>query len=66
MAIHGETSEILHRIEPWAGDPAKALLWFETEPLPEFGGRTAETLVKSGRAAAVLEYLAYIEQGGFT
>jgi hypothetical protein len=65
MMIDSETSEILRRITPWAGDHDKAHIWFTTEPLPEFGGRTAEYLVKSGHAAAVLDYLDHVDLGGF-
>lgn len=60
-----EMSEILHRIAPWAGSIGQALAWYRSEPLPEFGGRTAESLVKSGRAASVRDYLDHVALGGF-
>jgi hypothetical protein len=60
-----EMSEILHRITPWAGSLGQALAWYRSEPLPEFGGRTAESLVKSGKAAAVRDFLDHIALGGF-
>ena len=61
----GEMAEILHRITPWAGSIGQALAWYRSEPLPEFGGRTAESLVKSGRASSVRDYLDHVALGGF-
>lgn len=60
-----ETTEILHRVTPWAGGIRQAFAWYRAEPLPEFGGRTAESLVKSGKAAAVRDYLDHVALGGF-
>jgi transcriptional regulator with XRE-family HTH domain len=60
-----ETAEILHRIAPWAGGIKQAFAWYRSEPLPEFGGRTAESLVKSGKAVAVRDYLDHVALGGF-
>ena len=48
-----EMLEILQRVQAWAGGPAQALAWYRAEPIPAFGGRTAEALVKSGQAGAV-------------
>lgn len=60
-----ETIEILHRITPWAGGIKQAFAWYRSEPLAEFGGRTAESLVKSGKAVAVRDYLDHVALGGF-
>jgi hypothetical protein len=60
-----ETSEILHRVTPWAGGIRQAFAWYRSEPLPEFGGRTAESLVKSGKAVALRDYLDHVALGGF-
>jgi hypothetical protein len=57
--------EILNRIEGWSGSPAQALAWYRSQPLPGFGDRTAEELVKEGRAEAVKRYLGRIAEGGF-
>jgi hypothetical protein len=35
------------------------------EPIPAFGGRTAEQVMKSGQAAAFRNYLDAIALGGF-
>ena len=35
------------------------------EPIPAFGGRTAEALVKSGHAAAVRDYIDHLATGGY-
>src|SRR5277367_5889927 len=48
-----EMTEILARVSGWAGGPAQALAWYRAEPIPAFGGRTAESLVKSGHAATL-------------
>ncbi|MBX9455589.1 MAG: DUF2384 domain-containing protein [Rhizobium sp.] len=60
-----ETVEILHRVTPWAGGLRQAFAWYRSEPLPEFGGRTAESLVKSGSSTAVRDYLDHVALGGF-
>ena len=60
-----EMNEILTRVSGWAGGKAQALAWYRAEPIPAFGGRTAEQLVKSGQAAALRDYLDSIAIGGF-
>ena len=60
-----EMLEILGRIAAWAGGPLQALSWYRAEPIPAFGGRTAESLVKDGKAGAVRDYLDHVATGGF-
>jgi len=60
-----EMLEILQRVQTWAGGPAQAMAWYRAEPLPAFGGRTAEALVKSGGATAVRNYLDHLATGGY-
>jgi hypothetical protein len=60
-----EMAEILLRVSAWAGGPAQAMAWYRAEPIPAFGGRTAEQLVKSGQAGALRDYLDSIAMGGF-
>ena len=60
-----EMLEILRRIEDWAGGPAQAMAWYRAEPIPAFGGRTAEALVKSGNATAVRDYVDHLATGGY-
>jgi hypothetical protein len=60
-----EMTEILTRVSAWAGGPAQAMAWYRAEPIPAFGGRTAESLVKSGQATALRDYLDSIAMGGF-
>jgi uncharacterized protein (DUF2384 family) len=57
--------EILNRIQGWSGSPAQALAWYRSQPLPGFGDRTAEELVKEGRAEAVKRHLGRLAEGGF-
>jgi Antitoxin Xre/MbcA/ParS C-terminal toxin-binding domain len=60
-----EMLEIVNRIADWAGGSAQAMAWYRAEPIPAFGGRTAESLVKDGKAAAVRDYLDDVALGGF-
>jgi hypothetical protein len=60
-----EMLEILRRVEAWAGGPAQAMAWYRAEPIPAFGDRTAESLVKSGEAAALRDYLDHVATGGY-
>ena len=60
-----EMIEVLRRVEAWAGSPAQAMAWYRAEPIPAFGGRTAESLVKTGHATAVRDYLDHVARGGY-
>jgi hypothetical protein len=60
-----EMLEIVGRIAGWAGGEKQAMAWYRAEPIPAFGGRTAESLVKEGKAAAVRDYLDHVATGGF-
>ncbi|WP_293383476.1 antitoxin Xre/MbcA/ParS toxin-binding domain-containing protein [Phenylobacterium sp. SCN 70-31] len=60
-----EMLEILRRVEAWAGGPAQAMAWYRAEPIPAFGDRTAEALVKAGQAGAVRDYLDHVASGGY-
>ena len=56
--------EIVNRVMPWAGSLPQAFAWYRAQPLPGFGDRTAEDLVKEGRAEAVKAHLSRIAIGG--
>ena len=60
-----EMLEIVSRVSDWAGGATQAMAWYRAEPLPPFGGRTAEALVKEGKAAAVRDYLDVLALGNF-
>jgi hypothetical protein len=60
-----EMLEIVGRIANWAGGEKQAMAWYRAEPIAAFGGRTAESLVKEGKAAAVRDYLDHVAMGGF-
>lgn len=60
-----EMLEIVSRIAGWAGGEKQAMAWYRAEPISAFGGRTAESLVKDGKAAAVRDYFDHIAVGGF-
>jgi len=57
--------EIINRTQQWAGTANQAFAWYRSQPLPSFGGQTAEELVKEGKAEAVKRYLARINEGGY-
>jgi len=60
-----EMLEIVNRVSAWAGGQEQAMAWYRAEPIPALGDRTAESLVKSGQAAAVRDYLDAIATGAF-
>lgn len=56
----GPVIRILGEAVALRGGPAAyeaAIHWFRNNPLPSFGGQTAESLVRAGRADAVESYL---------
>ena len=60
-----EMLEIIGRIADWAGGEKQAMAWYRAEPIAAFGGRTAPSLVKEGKASAVRDYLDHVATGGF-
>jgi hypothetical protein len=60
-----EMLEIINLVQAWAGGAAQAMAWYRAEPIPAFGGRTAEALVKSGHAASVRDYVDHLATGGY-
>jgi len=60
-----EMLEIISRVTDWAGGKEQAMAWYRAQPIPAFGDRTAEALVKEGKAGAVRDYLDHLAVGGF-
>ena len=60
-----EMLEIISRVSEWAGGKEQAMAWYRAQPIAAFGGRTAEALVKDGKASAVRDYLDHVALGGF-
>ncbi len=60
-----EALDIVDRISGWAGGERQALSWYRSYAIPAFGGRTAEALVKDGKATLVRDYLDAVAVGGF-
>lgn len=60
-----EMLEIIGTVTEWAGGQQQALAWYRSQQIPAFGGRTAEALVKQGKAGAVRDYLDHLAVGGF-
>ena len=65
QARAAEMLEIINRITDWAGGELQAMAWYRGEPIPAFGDRTAESMVKEGKAAAVRDFLDHVALGGF-
>lgn len=60
-----EMLEIITRVTDWAGGKDQAMAWYRAQPIAALGGRTAESLVKSGESAALRDYLDHIALGNF-
>ena len=59
-------SQILDRIEVWAGSRIQAKKWYCSYPIAALGGLTAEQLVSEGRIEDLVAYLDHIETGGYS
>ena len=60
----GEIARIISRAAELTEDEGAAAIWFKYQPIPGFGGKTAEEIVEAGHAEAVLWHLESIEAGG--
>jgi|KBSSwiStaDraftv2_1062776.scaffolds.fasta_scaffold13989_4 hypothetical protein len=60
-----EVGEILRLVAGWAGGFDQALTWYRGEPIPAFGERTPEAVVKAGQVAALRDYIAHLSSGGY-
>jgi len=60
-----EMLEIINLVKEWAGGTRQAMAWYRAQHIPALDGRTAEALVKDGRAAAVRSYLDHLALGGY-
>jgi uncharacterized protein (DUF2384 family) len=60
-----EMLEVIVRVMPWAGGQQQAMAWYRAQPIAAFGDRTAEALVKEGKASVVRDYLDFLAQGNF-
>lgn len=63
MTIDQATLRILAVAEEMAGDRQRAVTWFEQQPIPSWGGKTAYELVQEGKADKVLDYLEGVKAG---
>ena len=65
MSPMAPAREVIVRVVPWAGGQPQAMAWYRAQPIAAFGDRTAEALVKEGKAAVVRDYLDFLSQGNF-
>ncbi|MHB1111028.1 MAG: antitoxin Xre/MbcA/ParS toxin-binding domain-containing protein [Devosia sp.] len=61
----GELVEIIAFIRNWAGSDRAAMAWYRSEPIPAFGGRTPEAMVRSGKTGLMREFLDHMALGGY-
>ena len=61
----GEIARIVAAAAEIVGDDARAAVWFRHQPLTGFAGQTAEELVSTGHADAVLKHLDALADGGY-
>lgn len=63
--LRKEPLEILIRVAKRTGSLWVAYKWFRGTPIPGFGGKTAQRLVRDGRIDHVHAYLDEIDDGGY-
>ena len=64
-SITAQGAEIIARVEIWVGSNHEAQNWYRAYPIPAFGDRTAESLVKAGEEEAVRNYVIAVASGAF-
>lgn len=60
-----EAVDVINRVIPWAGSIELAFAWYRSQPIPSFGDKTAEDLLKEGKGQALRDYLSRIAEGGY-
>ena len=60
-----EMVTILELAMPLCTNEFEALRWYRNEKIPGLADHTGESLVKSGKADAVIQHLKRIQEGGF-
>jgi hypothetical protein len=63
--VDQDIAEIINAVLPWTGSVSHAFAWYRSQCLPSFGDRTAEDLIREGRAEAVKSYINRITVGGY-
>lgn len=59
----GQIAKILAYAAELAGDDRKAVVWFRYQPIRGFDNQTAEDLVRTGHADAVMKHLENLYHG---
>lgn len=60
-----EATQILTRVQPWAGSEGAAWAWYRSTTIPALGDLTPEELVSRGRGDDVRAYLTHLADGGY-
>lgn len=65
QALLQEVVRVVEKAAAITGDPDRALVWFNHQPLEAYGFRTPRELVLDGQAKAVAAYLDDVEHGTY-
>lgn len=63
QAFMRDTLRVLSAAMGVLQQPERAIYWYRNTPIPEFQHKTAEQIVSTGKADAVISYLLSIESG---
>jgi hypothetical protein len=58
-------NSIVAAVTEMAGSRQDAVEWFHRQPIPGWSGKTADDLVREGKADKVLAYLEEVRSGGY-
>lgn len=58
-----DRSKVLSGAKALTGDISKAIDWYRSEPLADYGQKTAAELVSEGQVEAVMAHLRDLENG---
>lgn len=61
-----EATQILARVQPWAGSEGAAWAWYRSTTIPALGDLTPEELVSRGRGDDVRAYLTHLADGDYS
>jgi hypothetical protein len=57
---------IIEKLTLWTNSDQLSYAWYRNEPVPAFGGFTAEHIVRQGNIEIVERYIEHLVAGGFT
>jgi hypothetical protein len=57
--------KIISKLTLWTNSDQLSYAWYRNEPVPAFGGLTAEHIVRQGNIEIVERYIEHLVDGGF-